>query len=316
MSLRNLFVSAPFAQPADLAGKKIIVTGVAPNSIGFETARTLASWGAQVTVTTRKNSAAAADALRAKLPQGSGNLVASHDLDLAQAESVRRFAQWYSSGNQALDVLVNNAGVHLDLMSQWKQPRLTPDGHEIQWRINYLGTMQLTHLLLPLLRSTARSNGEARIVNVVSMLHAKGSNAALLEGPEPYNSWAAYGRSKLALVHASLELQRREGAANVRAYCLHPGAVYTNIADKGLAGNPALEAVRKAMAPVERYFLLTPEEGAQTSVHCATQPGLAGGAYYDKCAAAKASADAYDAAASARLWDATEGWLKSLNPAS
>ncbi|MDB5986996.1 MAG: family NAD(P)-dependent oxidoreductase, partial [Nevskia sp.] len=204
---------------------------------------------------------------------------------------------------------VNNAGIHLDLLSQWQQPRLTPDGHELHWRTNYLGTMHLTLRLLPLLRATGRSGGDARIVNVVSQLHSKGSNAGLFESLQPYNSWVAYGNSKLALVHASFELQRRHASTDrLQAYCLHPGAVFTNIADKGLSGNPLLERLRKTFAPVEAFFLLTPEEGAQTQVYCASAAELSGGHYYRACAIAKPSADSGNAGVSSRLFSDTQAW--------
>jgi NAD(P)-dependent dehydrogenase (short-subunit alcohol dehydrogenase family) len=256
-----------------------------------------------VTVTTRAEPGRVVAAL--------GGQVDGHALDLSDADSVRRFARWYGDAHGALDVLVNNAGVHLDLLSQWKQPKLSADGQEVHWRINYLGTVHLTRLLLPALLTAAHQRGGARVVNVVSRLHAKGSNAALFEAPAKYDSWAAYGTSKLALMHDTLELQSRYGADGIRAYCLHPGAVFTNIADKGLAGNPRLEAVRRAFAPVEAFFLLTPEEGAQTSVHCATSPGAEGGRYYSGCRPAETSADAQDAEVAGRLWQRTAQWLEA-----
>ncbi|MGH8114097.1 MAG: SDR family NAD(P)-dependent oxidoreductase, partial [Rhodanobacteraceae bacterium] len=232
-----------------------------------------------------------------------------HPLDLCDTNSVSTFSAWYRAQHgEQLDVLVNNAGVHLDLLSQWKQPHLTTDGHEIHWRTNYLGTMQLTTQLLPLLQASGQQSGDARIVNVVSMLHARGRNAWLFAPQERYNSWAAYGTSKLALVHATFELQHRYAkSAHVQAYCLHPGAVYTNIAAKGLAGNPVLESIRNFFAPVEAFFLLTPEEGAQTSVHCATDPSARGGLYYRECKPAQASSDSVDTQVSARLWEQTVG---------
>ena len=313
--IRSLFAAAPYAEPADLRGRKIIVTGASPGSIGFETARTLAAWGASVVITTRSDPQAALTALRESLRiVGAATDVTAHPLDLGSAESVKRFAAWYAGAQGGrLDVLINNAGIHLDLLSQWKEPHLSADGFEIQWRTNYLGTAHLSHLLLPLLRDTARQAGEARVVNVVSMLHTRGTNAGLFAPPRPYNSWTAYGLSKLALVHATFELQRRYAeAAKVQAYCLHPGAVFTNIAAKGLAGNRLIEGVRNALAPVEGFFLLTPEEGAQTQIHCATHPRLAGGLYYDKCWPAQPSAEALDRAVAARLWDETEAWVKML----
>lgn len=298
---RRLFGAAS-AQPRDLKGRVYLVTGIAPGSIGFETARALAAWGATVLVTTRSQPDAAAQALRAVLPPGSGT-VEPLALDLAYASSVDRLADFVIAYGR-LDGLINNAGIHLDLLSQWKEPKLV-DGHEIHWRTNYLGTMQLTHRLLPLLLRTAATQGEARVVNVVSMLHARGSNAGLFGGGPAYNSWAAYGNSKLALVHATQELQRRYDAQGLKAFSLHPGAVFTNIADKGLSGNPLLEAVRRFFAPMEAIFLLTPQEGAQTTLVCATAPEAVGGAYYRSCRVAPASADSRDAAVSQRLWDET-----------
>ena len=320
--LRSLFVAARHATPVDLRGKKIIVTGASQDSIGYATAKTLAAWGATVIITTRSHADAAAAAIEAELPAYCPGCIIAFPLDLCDAMSIERFADWYrNKQGEQLDALINNAGIHLDLRSQWKSPQLTADDHEIHWRTNYLGTMHLTHCLLPLLRATGRQQREARIVNVVSMLHARGRNAALFGGPsvlQPYNSWAAYGTSKLALVHATHELQRRYTADGVQAYCLHPGAVMTRIADKGLAGQTALAAVRRTFAPVEAFFLLTPDEGAQTQIHCATRPGLAGGLYYRDCQVAQASVDADDRAVAARLWDETQAWLDriehDLNP--
>ncbi len=312
--IRKLFVSAPYAGRVDLSGKHVIVTGAAPGSIGFETARILASWGASVVITTRSNPQAVVNTLNALLPDADRRAaIDSHPLDLSQAGSVARFADWYTAKHgQRLDVLINNAGIHLDLLSKWKAPRLSEDGVEIHWRTNYLGTAHLTHLLLPLLQKTGQASGEARIVNVVSQLYTRGSNAGLFTPPAAYNSWVAYGLSKLALVHATFEIQRRNAyTSNVQAYCLHPGGVFTNIANKGLAGSPLIENLRNALAPVEAFFLLTPEEGAQTQVHCATHPGARGGLYYRQCRPALASADTQDSLTSSRLWAATEAWVRA-----
>ena len=314
-SIRRLFVKAPFATQQNLTGKTAIVTGASPGSIGFETARILANWGATVVVTTRSNVEKTVQTLRAATNSGQ---VDGHVLDITSVESVTAFVAWFRKiHGEQLDILVNNAGVHLDLLSQWKEPHLSADGFEIQWRTNYLGTMQLTHLLLPLLRATGKKTGDARIVNVVSQLHSKGFNAGLFDNypySYPYNSWTAYGMSKLALVHATFEMQRRFAETDhVQAYCLHPGAVFTNIADKGLAGNGWLQAVRNALAPVERLTLLTPEEGAQTSIHCATSPTAVGGQYYQQCRPRASSADSRDAAVAARLWDKTISWIGSLD---
>jgi NAD(P)-dependent dehydrogenase (short-subunit alcohol dehydrogenase family) len=292
------------AAPVDLAGRTVIVTGASPGSLGFATARTLADWGAQVVVTTRSNTGAVVREL-----SGAGRSVAGHPLDLTSAESVAVFAAWYVERHPGdLAVLVNNAGVHLDLRSKWTQPRLTEDGHEIHWRTNYLGPMQLTHLLLPLLEQTGGRTGDARVVNVASKLHSRGRNAALFGPLKPYHSWDAYGTSKLALVHATNEIARRYAEAQVRAYAVHPGSVYSHIADRGLEESRVLGRVRRAFAPVEKRMLLTPDQGAQTTLHCVSAVDLASG-YYRAGAPAEPSAESADSTVAARLWDETDRWL-------
>jgi NAD(P)-dependent dehydrogenase (short-subunit alcohol dehydrogenase family) len=168
--------------------------------------------------------------------------------------------------------------------------------------------MQLTHALLPALLATATRVGEARVVSVVSKLHARGRNDALFAPLARYNSWDAYGTSKLALIHAMNELARRHAGDGLRTYTLHPGSVYSNIADRGLEGHRVLGAVRRAFGPIERRMLLSPAAGAQTSLHCATAAELPSG-YYRGCRPAEPSADGTDAQVAHRLWAATEAWL-------
>jgi NAD(P)-dependent dehydrogenase (short-subunit alcohol dehydrogenase family) len=307
-TLRRLLVHPTLAEALPLRGRRAIVTGTSPGSLGFETARILAEWGASVTVTTRSRTD---DVARAIAAAAGGADIVGHALDLSDAGSVKAFLGWYRrEQGESLDILVNNAGIHLDLLSKWKQPRLSEDGFEIQWRTNFLGTFHLTYLLMPLLKKA----NDARVVNVVSALHDRGSNEGLFNPSyKPYNSWRSYGLSKLALVHTTTEIQRRFAAVDqVQCYCLHPGAVYTNVAGKGLANTGLIEKVRKALAPVEAFFLMTPEEGAQTQVYCATAPAAEGGLYYRNCKPAKPSTDAKDRAVAACLWDQTEAWVQQL----
>ncbi|MBK6807888.1 MAG: SDR family NAD(P)-dependent oxidoreductase [Sandaracinaceae bacterium] len=203
----------------DLHGRRVIVTGTSEGSLGYETARALATWGAEVVVTRRSG----AEAIAQQLASASGGRVEGRDLDLGSTASVRDFVAWYEREHGArLDVLINNAGIHLDLMSDWKEPHLSPDGFELQWRTNYLGPFQLTLGLLPALRATAAEKGDARVVNVASQLHRKATNADLFTPHTPYDSWVAYGASKLAMVHMAFELERRFAGEGLHGYVLHP----------------------------------------------------------------------------------------------
>ncbi|MGB0099290.1 MAG: SDR family NAD(P)-dependent oxidoreductase [Nocardioides sp.] len=272
-----------------------LVTGTSERSIGGATAAALKEQGYRVLSTTR-TCAVDADA---------------HPLDLGSSESVAALAGWVASTTERLDVLVNNAGIHLDLRSKWSVPQLL-DGHEVHWRTNYLGTAQLTRSLLPMLLATADEHGEARVVNVVSKLHERGRNAWLFEPVTPYDSWAAYGTSKLALVHEAAEIERRYGTRRVHGYSLHPGSVYTHVADRGLETAPVLARLRRLAAPLERRSLATPAEGARTSVFCATSTEAMPGGYHRRSASAEPSPEARDEAVAARLWEGTSVWATSL----
>jgi NAD(P)-dependent dehydrogenase (short-subunit alcohol dehydrogenase family) len=265
--------------------KVALVTGAGDRSLGAATAEALRAQGFRVLTTTRSCPVT----------------VDTHPLDLTDAESVARLAAWVP---ERLDVLVNNAGIHLDLRSKWRSPQLV-DGHEVHWRTNYLGTAQLTRLLLDRLLAT----GDARIVNVVSKLHERGRNEWLFEPVTPYDSWAAYGTSKLALVHEAAEIERRYGEQGLHGYSLHPGSVYTRIADRGLETAPVLGRLRRLAAPLERRTLTSPEEGARTTVFCATSPDAIPGGYHRREAPAEPSTDAQDAEVSARLWATTSSLL-------
>ena len=96
------------------------------------------------------------------------------------------------------------------------------------------------------------------MVNVVSKLHARGRNEGLDGHLSPYDSWSAYGTSKLALVHEAHEIERRYGDRGLHGYSVHPGSVSTNIADRGLETAPLLGRLRKLAAPLERRALRTP----------------------------------------------------------
>jgi NAD(P)-dependent dehydrogenase (short-subunit alcohol dehydrogenase family) len=190
------------------AGRTVIVTG-ANSGLGEVTARELARVGAKVVVAVRnldKGKAAAAT-----MPGD----VEVRKLDLQDLSSVREFA----SGVDAVDVLVNNAGIMAVPYAQ------TVDGFESQIGTNHLGHFALTNLLLPKVSD--------RVVTVSSMLHLMGkiSIKDLNWKARPYSAWLAYGQSKLANLLFTSELQRRLEVAGsvVTAVSAHPGYSATNL---------------------------------------------------------------------------------------
>ena len=312
----RLFRPKPMAEPVDMGGRQIIVTGSSPGSIGYETARTLASWGAKVVVTCLRDAPSLGKTLRRDLREDGqdGGNVTVRRLDLTDAQSVAEFAAWYADTHDCrLHVLINNAGVHKGVFNRRKVPAPSPDGFEVHWRTNYLGPFHLTSLLLPALQRGGRESGDARILNLVSHLHETVSNESLFAPPPVYNAWDAYGRSKLALAHFTFELQRRlAGQHNVQAFAVDPGSVSTNLTRLEIPEGSPAAPLRKVFPRLDAPILLRPEHGAQTSIMCASRKPLQGGRYYERCGIGEAGATTADREVARRLWEEAEQWVSTL----
>lgn len=307
----------PRAERVDMSGRRVLVTGVSPSSIGYSVAKTLACWGARVVGTNPCATQAIEKALAEELAHSGidPSMLKVRPLDLCDVESVREFVDWYSkdSGGE-LHVLINNAGIFRDITMHCRQPLLAPDGEEIHWRTNFLGTFHLTHLLLPMLTRSGRENGDARVVFLASDTHERVDNSQLFDFPQGrYRSWDAYGRSKLAIIHFSKEIQRRYAhSCYLQSVSLHPGTVYTRLVPLALQDHPRLKRFTRFVEPVLALCFLTREQGAQTPIFCATQVPLAGGQYYERCRVSSASKATENVEVSKRLWNYAERWASNL----
>lgn len=278
----------------NLSGKTAVVTG-ANAGIGKVTALELARAGARVILACRSEAKArtAMTEIADAVPGAQLELVR---LDLASFESVRGAAAEIAALAPKLDILVNNAGLA-------GQKGLTADGFELTFGTNHLGPYLFTRLLLPNIEAAA----PARIVNVASRAHYRTGpldfGKVRKETATP-TGFPEYCASKLANVlftrHLAKLLEDR-GVREVDVYAVHPGVV-------------ASEIWREIPAPfrgVMKLFMITSEEGALTSLHCATSASAKGktGLYWDKSKPKQPSADALDDAAAADLWRRSAEWV-------
>ena len=274
-----------------LKGMICLVTG-ATSGIGEATALELARMGAAVAVAGRNPEKCMATVGRIR--RETGNLDVEYLLaDLSSQAETRALAAEFLKRHRRLNVLVNNAG------SAFLRRRSSVDGIEMTLALNHLSYFLLTDLLLDTLKSSA----PARIVNVSSNAH-KGSPVDLddLQLEHGYSILKAYNRSKFANVLFTYELARRLDGTGVTANALHPGLVYTNIARRN---GKLIEWGWKLYA--RRRGVLTPEQGASSSVYMAASPDLEGvtGVYFVKTARAPSDPSTYDEAMARKLWQAS-----------
>ncbi|WCN80092.1 SDR family NAD(P)-dependent oxidoreductase [Micromonospora sp. LH3U1] len=289
-------------QGVDLVGRRVIVTG-GSSGIGVETARALASAGAEVTLAVRNTDAGQKAADDITGTTGNDRVLVA-PLDLADQDSVADFvANW----DGPLHVLVNNAGIMAAPLSR------TPQGWEMQFATNHLGHFALATGLRPAL---AAGDG-ARIVSVSSAAHLR--SPVVFEDIQydrrEYEPWQAYGQSKTANVLFAVEATRRWADDGITANALMPGAIQTNL--QRYVSEEELNRVRAGNAAAWK----TVEQGAATSVLVAASPLLdgVGGRYFEDCQeAAPARPDArtgvaeyaLDPEAAERLWEVSTALLK------
>lgn len=214
-----------------------------------------------------------------------------HELaDFSSLDEVRALAARLLAAHPAIHLLINNAGV-------WHpSPRPSRDGHDDTFAVNHLAHFALSNMLLERMQQSA----PARVVTVSSRLHAIVREVRLGQLPRAPRidlfGFRAYGESKLANILFSNELARRLAGSGVTSNAIHPGDVATNVARDLWLTRVGINIVRP--------LLLTPEQGARTTLHVACSPSLAGvtGRYFVDATEVAPSRAARDEAAARALW--------------
>jgi NAD(P)-dependent dehydrogenase (short-subunit alcohol dehydrogenase family) len=284
----------------DQQGRTVVVTG-ANGGLGFEAARVLAERGATVVLACRNPERADEAAARIEAANP-GASVRTLRLDLASLASVREAADRLRSDHARLDLLINNAGVMATARGR------TADGFELQLGTNHLGPFAFTGLVMDRLLSTPGS----RVVTVSSTGHRIGAfDFSDLELKQGYRRFTAYGRSKLANLLFTYELQRRLEAngADTIALAAHPGTSRTDLS-RHLGG-----ATRFMTWMFEHVIGQDAPMGALPALRAAVDPEAAGGEYYGPGGllqmrgfprVVQSSAASHDRETQRRLWAESE----------
>ena len=204
--------------------KIALVTGAA-KGIGFEVVRQLARRGFRVFLAARDPKAGRV-AVEKLSSEGE---VIFLEIDVSDAESIRRAAEDFSRAQKHLDVLVNNAGILLD--DEKDALAITSEIFEQTMRTNTLGPWLVSQAFVPLLKKSRAP----RIVNVSS------GSGQLEDGAD---GWApGYSVSKTALNGVTAQLAAALPKFAVNSVC--PGWVRTD-----MGGENATRSVGEGAATI------------------------------------------------------------------
>ncbi|KAJ4390332.1 hypothetical protein N0V85_007329 [Neurospora sp. IMI 360204] len=298
------------------------VASVSPKGIGAATAFAFASQAPDLLILasrTKSKLEAVGDQIRNRYPDTRVELVT---LDLSSQKAIREAVAEITTLTDKLDILVNNAAIN----AQTRQA--TPEGLEMTFGTNHIGTFLFTNLLLPLLRNAAKANpspGATRIISLASAGHGlspirfsdynfepkevppeedhlkplPGSFARCTE--DGYNGMVTYGQSKTANILFTLYLQKYLAGQGLMAYTLHPGTIDTKL---GRDQDPDVQDQFKKMG----LYWKSQDQGCSTTLVAALDPALSElkGLYLVDCQISDPCEHAKDAVAAERLWKLSE----------
>ncbi|KAH9866931.1 hypothetical protein IAQ61_007521 [Plenodomus lingam] len=305
-----------------IRGKKILITGVSPESIGSAIALSIASQSPDLLIfasRTRSKLEEVANSIKNAHPKVDVKIVI---LDLMSQASVKEAAAEVASLTDRLDLIINNAG----LMTQKRVA--TKEGIEGQFGANHIGHFLLTNLLMPQLLAAAKTNapGSTRVVNLSSLGHrlspvrfsdynltGKEVPPEEMHKPLPpifagsaddgYNGFVAYGQGKTANILFSVVLNERLKNKGIASYAVHPGSIWTGLS-RDL--DPDGEAAIKNTST----FWKNRDQGASTVLVAALDPALndvhSNGVFLHDCQMTDAAPYATDSKLAERLWALSE----------
>ena len=277
--------------------KTVVITG-ATSGLGRATALQLAKKGASVVIIARSNTKANEVIKEIEKEGGKGQSII---LDLSSMENTKEAAESITYAVKRLDVLINNAGAHFPKYIE------TSEGFESTLALNYLSPFLLTHHLIEQMEQTASEYGEARIINISSVMHKGPINWDDLNYKETiYKSSSAYYQSKHLLTSFTYYLSRQLKEKGITVNCIHPGFVKTALAQSDYPFPMNL------IVPIVGFFIgESPEQAADTPVWLALSNEVKGinGEYVHHRKVKKSWPPTRSKNAQTRLYNVTQSML-------
>jgi NAD(P)-dependent dehydrogenase (short-subunit alcohol dehydrogenase family) len=279
------------ATSARLDGRVCIVTG-ATSGVGYAAARRIAQGGGELVLVCRNQEKA--ERVKAELQRDFQAEVDLVQADLSSLSQVRAAAANILGNHARIDVLINNAGVHMTRRA------LTSEGFETAFCVNHLASFLLTRLLLDRLLESA----PARILQVNSQGHRFGGLDLedLAWDRRRYRGLQGYGAAKTAQLLTVWELADQLKGSGVTINAMHPGAVATNI---GMNNGWLYRSY-------QRYLLFpllkSPKISGEAIYYLVAAPEMAevSGRFFNQTIEEKPAAHALDRALGKRVYEISE----------
>jgi retinol dehydrogenase-13 len=276
---------------ARLDGQVCVVTG-ATSGVGYEIAKRLAEGGAHLVLVCRN--AEKAERVKAEITDLFDTRVDLVQADFSNLDDVQSAANQILHQFPVINVLINNAGIHLTKRT------LTADGFETAFAVNHLASFLFTRLLLERMIESAPS----RIIQVNSEGHRFGGLKLddLDWGKRRYRGLQGYGASKTAQLLTVWELADRLKGSGVTINAVHPGEVATNI---GMNNGILYQWYQKYLL---FPLLKDPRISAEALYYFAAAPELSmtSGKFFNLTTEEKPAAHALDRITGKHIWDISE----------
>jgi NAD(P)-dependent dehydrogenase (short-subunit alcohol dehydrogenase family) len=263
---------------APSSGQRVVLITGSTGGLGRETARALARQGDHVIIHGRneERGKGLVSEIEAEV-RGSARF---YRADFGSLREVRNLANAIIEDYERLDVLVNNAGI---FSPDQQERRVSEDGYELHFQVNYLAGYVLTGMLTPLLESSAPS----RIINVASGQRPIDFDNLMLE--VDYDGMQAYFQSKNAQIMMTFHLADELAGRGITINAMHP----SNLMNTDMV----IEAGFEPQTPVET--------GRDALVRLINED-VGTGKFFNVFEEADAIPQAYDAEAVARLMKVSE----------
>ncbi|KAI0191965.1 hypothetical protein EV127DRAFT_51584 [Xylaria flabelliformis] len=214
----------PVPAGTNLSSQVAIITG-SNSGLGLEAGRQLLQLGlSQLIIAVRSQSRGdkAADGLRKEFPRAD---ISVWLVDMASYESITAFVEKCKSLPR-IDIVILNAG----LTSGSAFTPIRETGHELSFQVNYISTMLLTILLLPVVKSKRVAGSKTPVISVVTSdtaywasIEAQGPVLAQLARADKYAPMIWYQKAKLLQIFFVSKLAEEINASDVVVNLANPG---------------------------------------------------------------------------------------------